>query len=134
MIALLLGLLGGAVGGQAGTLTEAARSARDAWLAHDPQSLVAKSPSVVLQIPGADPSSPVGRPQAAELLRRHLATAVERSLTILNIREVEPGKGFVEVERRYVIRGTSDERRETLFFGFRQVGGRWVLTEVRSTG
>lgn len=119
---------------QAGTLVAAAQAAREAWLAHDPQALVARSPSVVLQIPGADPSSPVGRAQAAELLRRYWAQALERSLTIVTVREVEEGKGFVELERRYVVRGTADERRETLFLGFRRHGERWVLTEVRSAG
>jgi hypothetical protein len=118
--------------GQEPTLEGAAQAARRAWLAHDLQALVAKSPSVVLQIPGADPSSPVGRPQAAELLRRYLASARERSLTIVTVREVESGRGFVELERRYVVRGTTDERRETVFLGFRRVEAGWVLTEVRS--
>jgi len=48
------------------------------------------------------------------------------------VREVEPGRGFVELERRYVVTGTRDERRETVFLGFRLVLGRWVLSELRS--
>lgn len=119
---------------QEGTLQAAAQSARGAWLAHDVQGLVAGSPNLILQIPGADPSSPVGRSQAAELLRRYLATAEEQSLTVVTVREVEEGKGFVELARRYVVRGTSDERRETVFLGFRRVSAGWRLTEVRTTG
>ncbi len=48
------------------------------------------------------------------------------------IREVEPGKGFVELTRRYVVAGTTELRRETLFLGFRLQGGRWALAELRS--
>jgi len=119
------------LGAQA-TLPEAAERAKQAWLAHDPQALVGQSPSLVLQIPGADPSSPLGRAQAVELLRRYLRPVAERGLDVTVIREVEPGKGFVELTRRYVVTGTTELRRETLFLGFRLVAGRWALAELRS--
>jgi hypothetical protein len=115
-----------------GTLPAAAEQARQAWLAHDPQALVGQSPSIVLQIPGADPSSPLGRAQAVELLRRYLRAVEERGLDVTVIREVEPGKGFVELTRRYVVAGTTELRRETLFLGFRLLAGRWGLVELRS--
>jgi len=114
------------------TLREAAERARQAWLAHDPQALVGQSSSLVLQIPGADPSSPLGRAQAVELLRRYLRPVEERGLDVTGIREVEPGKGFVELTRRYVVAGTTELRRETLFLGFRLQAGRWALAELRS--
>jgi hypothetical protein len=114
------------------TLPEAAERAKQAWLAHDPQALVGQSPSLVLQIPGADPSSPLGRAQAIELLRRYLRSVDERGLDVTVIREVEPGKGFVELTRRYVVTGTTELRRETLFLGFRLQDGRWALAELRS--
>jgi hypothetical protein len=122
----------GAAAASQGTLPEAAEQARQAWLAHDPQALVGQSPSIVLQIPGADPSSPLGRAQAVELLRRYLRAVEERGLDVTVIREVEPGKGFVELTRRYVVAGTTELRRETLFLGFRLLAGRWGLVEVRS--
>ncbi len=115
-----------------GSLAEAAELARTAWLAHDPQSLVGQSASLVLQIPGADPSSPLDRAQAVELLRRHLRSATERSLSVSAIHEVGGEKGYVELDRRYVVTGTSDVRWETIFLGFRRVGERWLLSEVRS--
>ncbi len=114
------------------SLEEAALQARTAWLAHDLQALVGQSPNLVLQIPGADPSSPLGRAQAVELLRRHLHAAGERSLTVRMVREVQAGRGFAELDRRYVVFGTSDVRRETIFLSFRKVGERWVLVELRS--
>jgi len=117
-----------------GSLADAAERARGAWLAHDPQRLIGQGGSIVLQIPGADPSVPVDRAQASELLRRHWRTAVERSLTLRGVRELASGKGYAELERCYVVTGTSDERQETIFLGFRHAGGSWRLVEVRSTG
>ena len=114
------------------TLSEAAERAKQAWLAHDPEALVGKSSNLVLQIPGADPSSPLGRAQAIELLRRYLRPAEERGLDITTIREVEPGKGFVELTRRYVVAGTSEVRRETLFLGYRLQSKEWRLAELRN--
>ncbi|HEY3219561.1 MAG TPA: hypothetical protein VGJ80_02425 [Gemmatimonadales bacterium] len=117
--------------GQA-TLSDAAERAKQAWSAHDPQALVGQSSNIVLQIPGADPSSPLGRPQAIELLRRYFRPTEERGLDVTAIREVEPGKGFVELTRRYVVVGTAEVRRETLFLGYRLVGHEWRLVELRS--
>ncbi len=114
------------------TLSAAADRARQAWSAHDPEALVGRSSSIVLQIPGADPSSPLGRAQAIELLRRYLRPAEERGLDIATIREVEPGKGFVELTRRYVVAGTTEMRRETLFLGYRLQSNEWRLAELRN--
>ena len=122
------------VAAQQATLEGAAQAAREAWLAHDVGALVGGASAIVLQIAGAAPSSPVGRAQAEELLRRYLMGGGEQSVTVVTVREVEPARGFVELERRYVVRGTSDVRRETVFLGFRRVGGGWVLGEVRSGG
>lgn len=132
LAALAIGsLLSGPAVGQ-GSLPEAAERVRQAWLAHDVQAVVGQGASLVLQIPGADPSAPVGRAQAMELLRRHLRAGVERDLRISAVREVEPGRGYAELDRRYVVAGTTDERRETIFLGFRKSGDAWVLAEVRS--
>jgi hypothetical protein len=121
-----------AVGLAQGTLQDAAERAKRAWQAHDPQTLVGQSSSLVLQIPGAEPSAALGRSQAVELLRRYLRSTEERGLDITAIREVEPGKGFVELTRRYVVAGTAELRRETLFLGFRLLEGEWRLAELRT--
>lgn len=117
--------------GQA-TLADAAAHARQAWAAHDPQALVGQSATLVLQIPGAHPSAALGTPQAIELLRRYFRSTEERGLDVTSIREVEPGKGFVELTRRYVVAGTAELRHETLFLGYRFVGKEWRLVELRS--
>jgi len=62
----------------------------------------------------------------------HWRTAVERSLTLRVVREVQAGTGYAELERCYVVSGTSDERQETIFLGFRQTGRSWRLVELRS--
>lgn len=113
-------------------LSDAAERAKQAWSVHDVPALVGKSSSIVLQIPGSDPSSPLGRAQAIELLRRYLRPAEERGLDATVIREVEPGKGFVEFARRYVVSGTTELRRETLYLGYRRVDREWRLVELRS--
>ncbi|HMA45633.1 MAG TPA: hypothetical protein VKP11_00240, partial [Frankiaceae bacterium] len=77
-------------------LDAAAQRARAAWLSHDPVALLSGSPGVILQIPGADPSSAIGRDQAGELLSRFLRTSVERSVEISVAREVQEGRGYVE--------------------------------------
>ncbi len=115
-----------------GSLGEAAERVRQAWFAHNVQAVVGQSSSVVLQIPGADPSAAVDRAQAMELLRRHLRAGVERGLRVSAVREVEPGRGYAELDRRYVVAGTSDERRETIFLGFQKPGHEWLLSELRS--
>jgi hypothetical protein len=117
--------------GQA-TLSDAAARAKQAWSAHDAESLVPEGSYLVLQIPGADASSPLGRSQAIELLSRYFRPAEERGLDVTAIREVEPGRGFVEMVRRYVVTGTAELRRETLFLGYRLVGRDWRLVELRS--
>lgn len=115
-----------------GSLAGTADQAAAAWLAHDAAALVGRSSALVLQIPGADPSAALGRAQAIELLRRHFQSAAERRVNVAATREVEAGRGVVELDRHYVVRGTSDERRETVFLGFRLVQGQWILSEVRT--
>src|SRR2546430_4173436 len=114
------------------TLPDAASRAKQALLAHDAQALVGQSSNLLLQIPGADPSSPLGRAQAVELLGRYLRGAEERGLDITAIREVESGKGFVELTRRYVVSGTSEQRHGTLYLGFKREANEWRLAELRN--
>lgn len=131
VVLTVTGLAPGVAAAQA-DLAGAAQRAAAAWLAHDATTLVGRSSAVVLQIPGADPSAPLGRAQAVELLRRHFQSAAERRVDVAATREVEAGRGVVELDRHYVVRGTSDERRETVFLGFRLVQGQWMLSEVRT--
>src|SRR5258705_1937728 len=107
--------------GAQATLSDAAALAKAAWSAHDAQGLVGRSSSLILQIPGAEPSSPLGRPQAIQLLRRYFRPAEDRGLDVTAIREVEPGRGVVALTRRYVGAGTTELRHETLVLRYRPI-------------
>ena len=115
-----------------GSLAEMAERVRQAWRAHDATGIAGRSDTLVLQIPGADPATPLDRAHAVELVRRYWRAAVEQGLQVRALREVEPGTGYAELERRYAVTGTSDVRRETIFLRFRRVGPEWRLAELRS--
>jgi hypothetical protein len=132
MVAVLLAVLGAGPLRAQVTLADAARAAQAAWLAHDSQSLVGQGATLVVQIPGTNPSGALERAQAAELLRRYQRTAVERAVRIRRVSEVAAGSGWVELEREYAVGGTQDVRRETIFLRYRQMGAHWELTELRA--
>jgi hypothetical protein len=115
-------------------LEQAAEQAREAWFAHNPAALVANSPRLLIQLPGADPSVALGREQAAALLADFLASAHEVETSIRAAREVEQGRGYVELQRRYRLSGTQDVRTQSLLLGYRLSRDGWVLVELRVVG
>ena len=112
----------------------AAERARTAWLAHDPVALIAASPRLLIQLPGADPSVPLGPAQAAALLADFLAPTEEIEVLVRAAREVEPGRGYVELQRRYRVTGTQDVRHQALLLGYRLATNGWMLVELRVVG
>jgi len=76
--------------------------------------------------PGRGSVVPLGRAQAIELLRQYFRPAEERGLDVTVIREVEPGKGFVELTRRYVVAGTTNCDAKPCFSGT----GYWTANGV----
>lgn len=114
-----------------GGLVVAAEQARSAWFAHDASGLVADSPGLQVQLPGADPSAALGPDQAAALLADFFAPAQEVETVVRAAREVEPGRGYVELQRRYRVAGTQDPRTQSLLLGYRLGGGAWALVELR---
>jgi hypothetical protein len=112
-------------------LVAAAERARGAWFAHDAAGLVSDSPRLLVQLPGADPSVALGPAQAAALLADFLATAQEVETTVRAAREVEPGRGYVELQRQYRIAGTQEVRTQSLLLGYRLSRTGWSLVELR---
>lgn len=112
-------------------LDHAAESAREAWLVHDPAALIAASPRLLIQLPGAEPSVALGPAQAAALLADFLAPAQEVEVLVQAAREVEPGRGYVELQRRYRVTGTQDVRSQVLLLGYRLDPSGWKLVELR---
>jgi hypothetical protein len=123
-----------AVSGQQNTLTGAAEEARVAWFAHDARGLVADAPRLLVQLPGADPSIALGPAQAAALLRDFMVQGQEVETVVRAAKEVEPGRGYVELQRRYRIAGTEDVRSQSLLLGYRLLRTGWRLVELRVVG
>jgi hypothetical protein len=115
-------------------LDEAAERARVAWIAHDPAALIASSPRLLIQLPGADPSVALGPAQAVALLANFLAAVQEVEVVVRGAREVEPGRGYVELQRRYRVTGTQDVRSQLLLLGYQLDPIGWTLVELRVVG
>lgn len=128
----LVGVAGVVSAAAQDALDHAVERARRAWGGHDAETLLATSDTVRLQIP--DAASNALRPgQAARLLQRYWATAEERSFDLVELRRLADDHAYAEMARHYVVRGTDEERRETVFLGFRRTEGVWRLREVRVT-
>jgi hypothetical protein len=134
LIGLALAALPAAAMAQDSRLERAAERARQAWVAHNPARLVADSPRLLIQLPGADPSVALGPAQAAALLADFLATAQEVETVVLAAREVGPGRGYVELQRRYRVSGTQNVRTQVLLLGYRLEDSGWSLVELRVVG
>ena len=119
---------------QAPDLEAAAERARAAWFAHDAATMVAKSPRLLIQLPGADPSVALGPEQAAALLADFVAPAQEVETVVRAAREVEPGRGYVELQRQYRVAGTQNVRVQILLLGYRLDETGWTLVEFRVVG
>jgi hypothetical protein len=123
-----------AVAGQQHALTDAAEVARAAWFEHDARGLVADAPRLLVQLPGADPSIALGPAQAAALLTDFMVQGQEVETEVRAAKEVEPGRGYVELRRRYRIAGTQDVRTQSLLLGYRLLRTGWRLVELRVVG
>lgn len=115
-------------------LEHAASRARRAWLSHNPVALVANSPRLLIQLPGAHPSVALGPAQAVALLADFLESAQEVEVVVRAAREVEPGRGYVKLQRRYRVTGTQDTRSQVLLLSYRLERGGWRLVELRVVG
>jgi hypothetical protein len=130
LLAGVLTVAGSGLRAQA-TLAEAAARARQLWLAHDVAGLLAGADTVRLQLPGLETGASLAPGQAARVLERYLAPAREIGFELEGVRPASADHGYAQGSRRYVVQGTSEERRETVYFGFRVLGGAWRTREVR---
>jgi hypothetical protein len=134
LIALALALAPAPATAQGTDLDQAAERARQAWFAHDSRALVADSPRLLIQLPGADPSTPLGPAQAAALLADFLAPTQEVETLVRAAREVGPGRGYVELQRMYRVAGTQYVKVQALLLGYRLDEKGWSLVELRVVG
>ena len=112
-------------------LRDIAEGTRASWQRQDAHALVARSPQLVIQLPGADPSAPVERQQAGKLLRDFFERSEEVETVLYDAQELDNGWGLVEMRRRYRIKGTQDVREQLLLLSYRRSGKSWVLVELR---
>ncbi len=131
LIVLSLLFTPGAAPAQQSALSDAAEHARQAWFEHDARELVADAPRLLVQLPGADPSIALGPAQAAALLTDFMVQGQEVETVVRAAKEVEPGRGYVELLRRYRIAGTQDVRTQSLLLGYRLLRTGWRLVELR---
>jgi hypothetical protein len=94
----------------------------------DLETLVRSSSSLQLRVPGVDPSTPLGRAQAAATLRGFLRRDGDAEVTLASCREVGPGRGYVELSRE--LRGPGSRRVQQILLGYRLEDGMWRLVEV----
>jgi hypothetical protein len=132
--ATVLPLAGGAAQEDGDGLQQAAERARHAWQTHNPTALVAESPRLVVQLPGADPSVALGPAQAAALLGDFVGSSQEVETSIRAARKVGPETGYVELQRRYRVTGTQDIQEQVLLLSYRRASNRWRLVEFRVVG
>jgi hypothetical protein len=119
---------------QGNDLDQAAEKARQAWFAHNTAALVAESPRLLIQLPGAEPSVALGPDQAAALLSNFLSNGQEVETLVRAAREVAPSQGYVELQRKYRVVGTQNVRTQVLLLGYRRSQGGWTLVEFRAVG
>jgi hypothetical protein len=116
---------------EADPLDRAVAAAREAWLAHDLNALVASSDTVRLDVPGVAVSASLRPGQAKRLLSQYLEPAREVAFELAGLRRLAEDHAYAEMARRFVVRGTSEEQEEMVFLGFRRIEGVWRLREVR---
>jgi hypothetical protein len=63
-----------------------------------------------------------------------LSPSQEVEVLVRAARQVEAGRGYVELQRRYRVTGTQDVRNQVLLLGYRLGAGGWRLVEFRVIG
>jgi hypothetical protein len=116
---------------QVESLLVAARRAVQAWARHDFAELVGRSASIMLHLPGAEPSTPLRPAQAAELLHAFADGAEETAVEVVVARAVDGERAYVEAQRVFVVRGTEARRTQTIYLGMRRQGACYWVAEIR---
>ncbi len=132
--ALVAVLLGGTPGipvhGQE-RLAAVAADARRAWAGHRLGAMLGGATGVQVQLPGSRSSPAMPPGQAVATLQSFLRGSVEVEVRVVSARETGEGRGYVELRRSFRERGTQEVRTQRVLLGYREDGGRWILTEVR---
>ena len=115
------------------SLEAAAESARRAWSARDLDAFLRGAGSrLLIELPSANPSTPVGRGQAVALLQGYVQGTEEVETVVRKAKPVGDARGYVELTRRYRVAGIGGVSEGVLLLGYRRGRDGWLLTEVRA--
>lgn len=112
-------------------LAAKARQASRAWESHNINALVGDATGIQVILPGAGPSLALGQAQTTATLVAFLRRADEVEVAVAGVRAVGGGRGYVELRRRFTVRGTQEIQVQRVLLGYRWEPGGWVLSEVR---
>lgn len=134
LMALVLGTgVDRVTGVPAQELATIAEQVRGSWAAQRASAVIGQASGVQLQLPGHGATAGLSRDQAVRLLEGVFRRTEELATRVVSSREVGPGQGYVELERRYRLTGTGQERTQRVLLAFRRgpAGGAWGLVELR---
>ncbi|MEZ4588890.1 MAG: hypothetical protein R2909_21160 [Gemmatimonadales bacterium] len=135
-LAVVIGLLTGwplsAAAAQDADLGPVADLARDAFREHRFKRLLEGGESVRLRLPGSPAGAPVRWEVAVAALESFTRRFDEIELTVLGAAIVEEGLGYIELRRRFRVRGMGDDTHEThrILLSVRKTGEGWQVVEV----
>ena len=84
--------------------------------------------------PGRIRPSPWGRRRRPRCSTDFMVQGEEVETVVRAAKEVEPGRGYVELQRSYRVAGTQDVRTQSLLLGYRLLSTGWRLVELRIVG
>jgi hypothetical protein len=112
-------------------LSSVAEAARGALARGEVGALLRSGDRILLQLPNAQPSAPVGLAQAEAALRSLLGRGEEHQVVVVGYRETGGGRGYVELRREYRPMGGAAPRSQQVLLGYRRTERGWVLEEIR---
>lgn len=123
---------GSALTGQEADLGPVAEIARDAFREHRFEALLEGGESVRLRLPGSTAGAPVRWEVAVASLEAYTRRFEEVETTILGAAIVEAGLGYIELRRRFRVRGLGEDALETqrILLSVRKAGEGWQVVEV----
>lgn len=131
-IALFVGVPLSAAVAQEADLGPVADLARDAFRDHRFKRLLEGGESVRLRLPGSPAGAPVRWEVAVAALEAFTRRFDEIEMTVLGAAIVEEGLGYIELRRRFRVRGAGDATLEThrILLSVRRTGEGWQVVEV----
>jgi len=115
-------------------LAPVAEAARTAFLNHRFEQLLRGGESIRLRLPGAEAGAPVRWQVAVASLEGYTRRDQDLEVSVHRAAEVAEGIGYVELRRRFRVRGVGSQDGEAqvqrVLLGVRYFNGGWRVVEV----